>query len=149
MLVGRIVDSYTNILTVKLFAHADREDAYARAALAGADGQVAGLAAHADADGARALHAQRLADRRRHGARHLAVERRASSRIGAIAVVTGLVMRIVGMSGWILWVVAGIFENIGVVQEGMETISRPNQVVDQPGQPAAGRARRARSASST
>ena len=33
MLVGRIVDSYTNILTVKLFAHADREDAYARAAL--------------------------------------------------------------------------------------------------------------------
>ena len=39
-------------------------------------------------------------------------------------------MRIVGMSGWILWVVAGIFENIGVVQEGMETISRANQVVD-------------------
>ena len=33
MLVGRIVDSYTNILTVKLFAHADREDGYARAAL--------------------------------------------------------------------------------------------------------------------
>ena len=46
MLVGRIVDSYTNILTVKLFAHAEREDAYARAALAGADGQVAGVAAH-------------------------------------------------------------------------------------------------------
>ena len=37
------------------------------------------------------------------------------------------------MSGWILWVVAGIFENIGVVQEGMETISRANQVVDRPG----------------
>ena len=41
-------------------------------------------------------------------------------------------MRIVAMSGWILWVVAGIFENIGVVQEGMETISRANQVVDRP-----------------
>jgi ATP-binding cassette subfamily B multidrug efflux pump len=50
--------------------------------------------------------------------------------LGAIAVVTGLVLRIIGMSGWILWVVAGIFENIGVVQEGMETISRDNQVVD-------------------
>ena len=37
-------------------------------------------------------------------------------------------MRIVGMSGWIMWVVAGIFENIGVVQEGMETIAAPNQV---------------------
>jgi ATP-binding cassette subfamily B multidrug efflux pump len=47
-------------------------------------------------------------------------------------VVTGLVMRIVAMSGWILWVVAGIFENMGVVQEGMETISRPNEVVDVP-----------------
>ena len=44
---GRIVDSYTNILTVKLFAHAEREDAYARAALRGADGQVAGVAAPA------------------------------------------------------------------------------------------------------
>ena len=52
--------------------------------------------------------------------------------IGAIAVVTGLIMRIVAMSGWILWVVAGIFENMGVVQEGMETISRANQVVDRP-----------------
>ena len=54
------------------------------------------------------------------------------SRIGDIAVVTGLVLRIIGMSGWILWVVAGIFENMGVVQEGMETISRHNQVVDRP-----------------
>jgi ATP-binding cassette subfamily B multidrug efflux pump len=50
--------------------------------------------------------------------------------IGAIAVVSGLVMRIVAMSGWILWVVAGIFENIGVVEEGMEAISRPNLVTD-------------------
>ena len=92
-----------------------------------------------DGHGARALHAQRPADRRRQRARHLAVEPGAVS-IGAIAVVTGLVMRIVAMSGWILWVVAGIFENIGVVQEGMETISRANQVVDRAGQQAAGRA---------
>ena len=44
--------------------------------------------------------------------------------IGAIAVVTGLILRLVAMSGWIFWVVAGIFENIGTVQEGMETISK-------------------------
>ena len=43
MLVGRIVDTYTNILTVKLFAHAEREDGYARSGPAGADGQVAGF----------------------------------------------------------------------------------------------------------
>ena len=65
MLVGRIVDSYTNILTVKLFAHADREDDYARAALEEQMSQVAGLAAHPDGHGARALHAQRLPDGRR------------------------------------------------------------------------------------
>ena len=52
--------------------------------------------------------------------------------IGAIAVVTGLVIRIVAMSGWVLFTVAGIFENIGVVQEGLETISRAQEVVDGP-----------------
>jgi ATP-binding cassette subfamily B multidrug efflux pump len=42
-------------------------------------------------------------------------------------------MRIIGMSGWILWVVAGIFENIGVVQEGMQSIAVPHSGVDRPG----------------
>ncbi len=132
MLVGRIVDSYTNILTVKLFAHAEREDAYARSALEEQMGEVAGLAAPRHHHGPRALLAERPADGDGHRAGHLAVERRRGSRVGDIAVVTGLVLRIIGMSGWILWVVAGIFENIGVVQEGMETISRANQVVDRP-----------------
>ena len=131
MLVGRIVDSYTNILTVKLFAHAEREDAYARDALRGPDRQVAGVAAPPHRHGARALLAQRPADRAASG---LAIWLWSQDlvTIGAIAAVMSLVMRIIGMSGWILWVVAGIFENIGVVQEGMETISRANQVVDRP-----------------
>ena len=81
--------------------------------------------------------------------RDLAVERRTSSRIGAIAVVTGLVLRIVAMSGWILWVVAGIFENIGVVQEGMETISRGQPGRRPAGQPSRSSCARARSASRT
>ncbi|EGH49615.1 ABC transporter, transmembrane region:ABC transporter, partial [Pseudomonas syringae pv. pisi str. 1704B] len=38
---------------------------------------------------------------------------------------TGLVIRIVNMSGWIMWVVNGIFENIGTVQDGLESISQP------------------------
>jgi ABC-type multidrug transport system fused ATPase/permease subunit len=57
--------------------------------------------------------------------------------VGAIALATGLVIRIVNMSGWIMWVVNGIFENIGMVQDGLQTIaSRP--VVDQPAAPAPG-----------
>jgi len=53
--------------------------------------------------------------------------------IGALATSSGLTIRIVNMSGWIMWVVTGIFENIGQVAEGMETISRPHDVVDAPG----------------
>jgi ATP-binding cassette subfamily B multidrug efflux pump len=50
--------------------------------------------------------------------------------VGAIALATGLVIRIVNMSGWIMWVVTGIFENIGMVQDGLQTISQPVSVTD-------------------
>ena len=131
MLVGRIVDSYTNILTVKLFAHADREDAYARDAL---DDQMTKFQASLRLQTSMELVLYTLNGFLIVSATALAIWLWGAGHVtvGAIAVVTGLVMRIVGMSGWILWVVAGIFENIGVVQEGMETISRPNLVVDSP-----------------
>ena len=131
MLVGRIVDSYTNILTVKLFAHAEREDAYARDAL---EEQMQKWQASLRLQTAMELVLYSLNGVLIVSATALAIWLWSMSvvSIGAIAVVTGLIMRIVGMSGWILWVVAGIFENIGVVVEGMETISRANQVVDRP-----------------
>jgi ATP-binding cassette, subfamily B, multidrug efflux pump len=131
MLVGRIVDSYTNILTVKLFAHAAREDAYARDAL---EEQMQKWQASLRLQTAMELVLYSLNGVLIVSATALAIWLWSMSvvSIGAIAVVTGLIMRIVGMSGWILWVVAGIFENIGVVVEGMETISSPNQVVDRP-----------------
>jgi ATP-binding cassette, subfamily B, multidrug efflux pump len=129
MLVGRLVDSYTNILTVKLFAHADREDSYARAAL---QEQMGKWQESLRVQTAMELVLYSLNGLLIVGASGLAIWLWSQDRVsvGAIAVVTGLVMRIVAMSGWILWVVAGIFENLGVVQEGMETISRPNEVVD-------------------
>src|SRR5262245_4917797 len=129
MLVGRMVDSYTNILTVKLFAHADREDNYARDAL---DEQMTEFQASLRIQTAMELVLYTLNGILMVAATGLAVYLWTLDlvSVGAIAVVTGLVLRIIGMSGWILWVVAGIFENIGVVQEGMETISRDNQVVD-------------------
>ncbi len=129
MLVGRMVDSYTNILTVKLFAHADREDGYARAAL---EEQMAKWQASLRIQTSMELVLYTLNGFLIVAATGLAIYLWSIDivTVGAIAVVTGLVLRIVGMSGWILWVVAGIFENIGVVQEGMETIARENQVVD-------------------
>jgi len=56
--------------------------------------------------------------------------------VGAIALATGLVIRIVNMSGWIMWVVNGIFENIGMVQDGLQTIAQPVTVTDRPAAPA-------------
>lgn len=52
--------------------------------------------------------------------------------VGAITLATGLVIRIQNMSGWIMWTVNGIFEDIGTVQDGMQTISQPVQVQDAP-----------------
>jgi ATP-binding cassette, subfamily B, multidrug efflux pump len=129
MLVGRIVDSYTNILTVKLFAHAEREDAYARDAL---EEQMRKWQASLRLQTSMELVLYTLNGVLIVSATALAIWLWSLSAVslGEIAVVTGLIMRIVGMSGWILWVVAGIFENIGVVVEGMETISRPNLVLD-------------------
>ena len=131
MLVGRIVDSYTNILTVKLFAHAEREDAYARAAL---EDQVSKWQASLRLVTAMDLVLYSLNGILMVSASGVAIWLWAQGlvTIGAIAAVISLVLRIIGMSGWILWVVAGIFENMGVVQEGMETISRHNQVLDRP-----------------
>ena len=132
MLVGRIVDSYTNISTVKLFAHTDREDAYAKAALVEQMG-------HWNAAN-RNLTTMELIIFCLNGvlmttATGLAIWlwTRSAVSVGDIAVVTGLTLRLIAMSGWIFWVVAGVFENIGTVQEGMETISRPHEVLDVPG----------------
>ncbi|MBN9276319.1 MAG: ABC transporter ATP-binding protein [Hyphomicrobium sp.] len=131
MLTGRIVDSYTNILTVKLFAHADREDTYAKAAI---DEQMSKWQASLRLLTSMEFTLYTLNGFLIVGASGLAIWlwSLGAVSIGAIAVVTGLVIRIVAMSGWVLFTVAGIFENIGVVQEGLETISRDQEVVDAP-----------------
>ena len=132
MLTGRIVDSYTNILTVKLFAHTDREDEYARSAMRE---QLAKLM-----DQLRVTTLMEFALFAINGVLIVVTSALAIwlwqaglVSLGAIALVTGLTIRIVNMSGWVMWTVAGIFENLGVVHEGMETISRPQTVLDAPG----------------
>ena len=131
MLIGRIVDSYTNIMTVKLFAHAEREDAYAREALTE---QMQKWQASL-----RLVTGMQVVLYMLNGILLVATTGTAiwlwtlqHVSVGDIAVVSGLVIRIVTMSGWVMWTIADVFENIGVVHEGMETISRPNTLVDVP-----------------
>ena len=135
MLTGRIVDSYTNIATVKLFAHTEREDAYARDAF----GEFLGR-----------YHAQLRLNTWMEivlwtlnglvlvGTMALAIWLWTGSLVtlGAIAVVSALIIRLMNMSGWFMWTLAGIFDNIGVVQESMQTIARPLQITDKPQAPA-------------
>ncbi|MBV6882233.1 ABC transporter ATP-binding protein [Xanthomonas euvesicatoria] len=126
---GRIVDGYTNISTLKLFAHAGREQAYVRDAIDELAAKhrrqtrvtTAMDTAIAVANGFLIVGTCALA---------LWLWSRGQISVGAITLATGLVIRIHNMSGWIMWTVNGIFEDIGTVQDGMQTISQPVQVQD-------------------
>ena len=128
---GRIVDGYTNISTLKLFAHAGREEAYVRDAIDELAVKHRGQTrvttamdtAIAVANGFLIVGTCGLA---------LWLWSRGQISVGAITLATGLVIRIHNMSGWIMWTVNGIFEDIGSVQDGMQTISQPVQVQDAP-----------------
>lgn len=127
--MGRVVDGYSNIATLKLFAHSQEEESYAREAM------------------------QDLLDKFRRqsrtitaldflitclngmlivgtGALALWLWSQAQITTGAIALALGLVIRINNMAEWIMWVVNGIFENVGTVQDGMQSIVQPRQVLD-------------------
>ncbi|WP_248767909.1 ABC transporter ATP-binding protein [Pseudomonas sp. MWU12-2345] len=128
-LMGRIVDGYTNITTLKLFAHTRFEQQYARDALV-EQTEKTQLAARVvtsmdvvitSLNGLLIVTTTGLA---------LWLWTQSLISVGAIALATGLVIRIVNMSGWIMWVVNGIFENIGMVQDGLQTIAQPVSVTD-------------------
>ena len=131
LMSGRIVDSYTNISTVKLFSHAGREAVYARESMDGfldtvyrqmrqvtkyqtlvylnnsvALFGIAGMGIWLWLDG--------------------------NVAVGAVAAAVGLAMRISGMSQWIMWEVSALFENLGTVYDGMEMMSKHHEVVDRP-----------------
>ena len=131
-LLGRIVDNYTNILTVKLFAHAENEDAYARAAL---EEQTEKYRSYVRLTTIMTATLSTLNALLITATVALALWLWSSNLVslGDIALVATLVVRITQMSGWVLNLVTTIFENIGVVQDGMETISRPQAIVDRAG----------------
>ncbi len=130
-LTGRIVDSYTNMATVKLFSHTDREDIYAREGL---QEHLTRYQAQLRLNTVMELYLYTI-----NGAvlvvttgLALWLWSRGLVSVGAIAVVTGLIIRLMAMSGWFMRSMASIFDNIGVVQESMMTIARAHTVVDRP-----------------
>ena len=131
MVTGRIVDSYTNIATVKLFAHADREDLYAR------DGMRHMLdtvynSLRTTTRMTVALNVMNAVLLFSTAALAIWLWSLDAVTTGVLAFTMSLILRMQGMAHWILWEVAGLFEDIGTVQDGIETIARDRSLVDRP-----------------
>ncbi len=130
-LTGRIVDSYTNIQSVKLFAHAEREDAFARdgvkrhtAAFRAVTRSIFGLTVMLTALNTALILAI--------AAQSIFLWLNGAISVGAIAIANGLIIRLSQMSGWILRTITQLFENVGTISNGVETIARPYAVKDGP-----------------
>src|SRR5581483_3760028 len=132
LVMARIVDSYTNILTVKLFARLADEDAYVREAV---DEHQVAMGAHMRLITnfhfcLTALNASLLVSTAAIG-----ISLWAHSAVGAgvVAAALPLAWQLANVAGWVSWEVTAIFENVGVVQEGMQSIAVPLSGADRPG----------------
>jgi len=132
LVMGRIVDSYTNILTVKLFARTRDEDAYVRDVM---DEHTDAIAAHMRVTTRfmatlSVMNALLLVSTATIG---ILLWAHGHVAAGVVATTLPLAWQIANVAGWVSWEVTGIFENVGVVQEGMETIAVPHTLTDPPG----------------
>lgn len=131
VMTGRIVDSYTNIATVKLFSHSKREEAYARESM---DGFLDTVYRQM-----RMVSLLQITITFMNCSLLFAVSAvgiwqwmGGNMTPGAIAVAAALVLRFQGMSQWVMWEMSALFENIGVVRDGISSISLPRVVADKP-----------------
>lgn len=128
-MTGRIVDTYTNISTVKLFSHSSRENEYAKEAMDGFLQTVykqMRLAVGLNVS----VHVINYFLVLAVGALGLYLWVDSVITAGAIAVAISLSLRISGMAEWVMWEVSSLFENIGTVVDGMGTFSKPLKVQD-------------------
>ena len=134
MMTGRITDTYTNIATVKLFSHAGREAAYARSAME---------------EFLVTVHRQMRLVSKVEILNHVLIMvliitsagialwlwSHGQTGLGAVAAVTAMVLRLHGMSHWIMWEMTSLFEHVGTMQDGVNTLSTMQLVTDKPNAP--------------
>lgn len=129
MMSGRIVDSYANITTVKLFSHTNREAGYAKE---GMDAFM--LTVHKQMRLATGLNmsVQCINHLLSFSVASLSIWLWSADAVsvGAIAISIALALRLNGMAHWIMWEISALFENIGTVADGMDTLSQPLQIQD-------------------
>ena len=132
LVMARVVDSYTNILTVKLFARIADEDSYVRETI---DEHQGAIAAHMRLITQFMFYLTAMNAMLLVGTAAIGIWLWAQGAVSAGVVATALPLawQIANVAGWVSWEVTGIFENIGVVQEGMQSIAVPHTLVDRPG----------------
>ena len=131
LVMARVVDSYTNILTVKLFARLADEDAYVRESI---DDHRAAMGRHMRLITRfhfclTAMNATLLVATAAIG---IWLWAQGAVSAGIVAAALPLAWQLANVAGWVSWEVTAIFENVGVVQEGMQSIAVPHSGVDKP-----------------
>lgn len=129
-MTGRIVDSYTNITTIKLFAHSKSESQYAKEGMEGFLQTVYKQMrlvtwVNISVQVSNYLLAFAIS------ALAIALWMQSAISVGAITIAISLALRLNGMSRWIMWELSSLFENIGTVSDGMSTLAKPNIIEDQ------------------
>ncbi|WP_293780837.1 ABC transporter ATP-binding protein [uncultured Oxalicibacterium sp.] len=129
LMTGRITDAYTNIGTVKLFSHAGREAHYVRGAM-----QEFMVAVHGQmrlVSGFEVVnHALSMLLILGTAGMALWLWSHGQIGVGAVAAATAMALRLNGMSHWVMWEMASLFEQVGTVQDGINTLSRAHAVTD-------------------
>lgn len=128
-MTGRVVDAYSNVQTVKLFSHTSREAEYARDSMDGFIDTVyrqMRLATGLNVSVQLINHLLTFST----GAIAIYLWLHELVSIGEIAIAIAVALRLNGMAHWIMWEVSALFENIGTVVDGMNTLSTPISVSD-------------------
>jgi len=129
-MTGRVTDAYTNIATVKLFSHSSREAGFARGAMQ--------EFMHTAYQQMRLVSAFEVVNQTLSmlliactAGTTLWLWTRGDVGVGAVAAATAMALRLNGISHWVMWELASLFEHVGTVQDGLATLSRPRVVLDQ------------------
>ena len=131
LMTGRITDAYSNITTVKLFSHGAREAAYARQSM-----EEFMVTVHAQMRLATLLHTSSFIVNSSltlsTAALGIWLWHQGQVGAGAVATATAMALRVNGLSQYIMWESARLFENMGTVSDGMATLSKPQTILDKP-----------------
>ncbi len=129
LMTGRITDAYTNISTVKLFSHAGREAGYAQSAMQEFLGTVHNQ-----------MRLVTMVETINHllnmlliiagGGLALWLWSKGEVTVGGVAAITAMALRLNGISHWVMWEMTSLYEQVGTVQDGINTLSQPHNIVD-------------------